>query len=151
METAKRTLAVMGLISLFAGGGLGVSLASAQEQGENGQMGADHGQMDHGQAGGGHEAHDAPGAAALPESPATEAYRAANMAMHEAMNIEFTGNADIDFALGMIGHHLGAIDMARIVIEHGEDPELRQLAEEIIAAQEAEVAFLRNWLAERGQ
>ena len=81
-------------------------------------------------------------------SPATEAYRAANMAMHSAMDIEFSGDADIDFARGMIGHHQGAIDMARIVLEHGQDAELRQLAEEVIEAQEAEIAFLRDWIAE---
>nr|WP_212590701.1 DUF305 domain-containing protein [Wenxinia saemankumensis] len=97
---------------------------------------------------GGHMATDAPRPAG---SPSTEAYRAANMAMHSAMDIEFTDDADIDFARGMIGHHQGAIDMARIVLEHGEDPDLRQLAEEIIAAQEAEIAFLRNWIAETAE
>lgn len=92
------------------------------------------------------EHHQAGGDQAL-GSPATEAYRAANLAMHRAMDIEFSDNADIDFARGMIGHHQGAIDMARIVLEHGEDPELRQLAEAIIAAQEAEIAFLENWIS----
>ena len=51
----------------------------------------------------------------------------------------------------MIGHHLGAIEMARIVLEHGSDPELRQLAEEVIAAREREVAFLKEWLARKGR
>ncbi len=83
-----------------------------------------------------------------PAGLATEAYRAANLAMHSAMEIEFSGNADIDFARGMIGHHQGAIDMARIVLEHGEDPDLRRFAEEVIAAQEAEIAFLRAWITE---
>jgi uncharacterized protein (DUF305 family) len=96
----------------------------------------------------GHGAHHAD-ADAPAGSPATEAYRAANIAMHEAMDIEFSDDADIDFARGMIGHHEGAIAMARIVLEHGEDDDLRQLAEEIIAAQEAEIEFLRDWLAER--
>jgi hypothetical protein len=96
-----------------------------------------------------HDAHHAAGDPRPVGSPATEAYRAANTAMHEAMDIEFSDDADIDFARGMIGHHLGAIDMARIVLEHGEDEDLRQLAEEIIEAQEAEIQFLRDWLAER--
>jgi uncharacterized protein (DUF305 family) len=99
----------------------------------------------------GHDAHHSAAGEQAAGSPATEAYRAANLAMHEAMDIEFSDNADIDFARGMIGHHQGAIDMARIVLEHGEDPELRQLAEEIIEAQEAEIAFLQNWLADNAE
>ena len=98
-----------------------------------------------------HDAHHPAGGEQAAGSPATEAYRAANLAMHDAMDIEFSDNADIDFARGMIGHHQGAIAMARIVLEHGEDPELRQLAEEIIEAQEAEIAFLQNWIAENAE
>ncbi|WP_245710934.1 CopM family metallochaperone [Citreimonas salinaria] len=107
-------------------------------------------QGDHAGAGARHDSHGAETAVET-GSPASDAYRAANLAMHEAMDIEFTGNADVDFARGMIGHHRGAIDMARIVLQHGEDPGLRQLAEEVIEAQEAEIEFLENWLAENAE
>jgi uncharacterized protein (DUF305 family) len=66
------------------------------------------------------------------------------------MAIEFTGDPDVDFARGMIPHHQGAIDMARALLEYGQDPEMRALAEAIIAAQEQEIAFLRSWLKKRG-
>jgi len=79
--------------------------------------------------------------------PATEGYMAANDRMHAAMAIEYSGDPDIDFARSMIPHHQGAIDMARVVLEHGQDAEIRALAEEIIAAQEAEIVFLEEWLA----
>jgi uncharacterized protein (DUF305 family) len=83
--------------------------------------------------------------------PAIEAYRAASERMHRDMTLEFTGDPDVDFARGMIPHHQGAIDMARAVLAYGQDPELKALAEGIIAAQEQEIAVLRSWLEKRGR
>ena len=82
------------------------------------------------------------------DTPATTAYREAMADMHANMEVAYTGNADADFMRGMIPHHQGAIDMARIVLEHGSDPEVRTLAEEVIAAQEAEIEMMEGWLAE---
>jgi uncharacterized protein (DUF305 family) len=83
--------------------------------------------------------------------PAAQAYLAAPERMHRDMAIEFTGNPDVDFARSMIPHHEGAIDIARAVLEYGRDPEIRALAEAIIAAQEKEIAFLRSWLERRAE
>ena len=85
------------------------------------------------------------------EDPVVEAWIAANAKMHEGMAIEFSGNADVDFVRGMIAHHQGAIDMARIVLEHGSDPEIRKLAEEIITAQEGEIAWMEQWLKDHAE
>ena len=78
---------------------------------------------------------------------AKDGYIAANEKMHRGMAIAFTGNADVDFVLGIIPQPpQGAVDMANVVIEHGSDPEIRELASEIIAAQETEIEFMREWL-----
>ena len=96
-----------------------------------------------------HGHHGAPAATSEPAS--TKAYRAANDRMHKDMEIKFSGDADVDFFKGMIPHHQGAIDMAKVVLEHGKDPEAKKMAQEIIAAQEKEIAFMREWLKKKGQ
>jgi len=58
-----------------------------------------------------------------------------------------TGNADVDFMAMMIPHHEGAVEMARLVLIHGNDPLVRKLAEEIIASQQVEISAMRERLA----
>jgi uncharacterized protein (DUF305 family) len=99
----------------------------------------------------GHE-HKAPAsnAAAEANSPSDKAYLAANAKMHADMNIVLTGNADADFMRSMIPHHEGAVAMAKVALEHGKDPEVRKLAEDVIKAQQAEIAMMKSWLAKNG-
>ncbi len=59
----------------------------------------------------------------------------------------FSGQADADFLAMMIPHHAGAVDMARLVLQHGRDPVTRQLAEDIIASQTVEIESMTRRLA----
>jgi uncharacterized protein (DUF305 family) len=81
-----------------------------------------------------------------PNDPVSAAFLAANDRMHRDMAVNFTGNADRDFVQAMIPHHQGAVEMAKIALQHGKDPEVRKLAEEVIRTQEAEIALMRGWL-----
>ena len=88
----------------------------------------------------------APGADA---SPSTKAFKAADDKMMADMGRPMTGNADRDFVAGMLPHHQGAVDMAKVELQYGKDAELRRLARGIVAAQEKEITQMRAWQAKR--
>lgn len=92
-----------------------------------------------------HVAHEAQ----QPSTPAEKELAAAMTQMHQAMDKPYTGDADADFIRGMIPHHQGAVEMARIVLKYGDDPEAKKLARRIIVAQKGEIAWMQRWLAYR--
>ena len=80
---------------------------------------------------------------------AGQAMMDANQKMMTAMQgMQPSGDPDRDFALMMIPHHQGAIDMAKVELEHGMDPGLKAMAEKIIADQEREIAELTGLAVE---
>ena len=78
-------------------------------------------------------------------TPADRAFAASNDAMMKGMAVKPSGDADRDFAAMMLPHHQGAVDMARIEIQYGKDPELRKLAADIVRAQAIEIAAMQAW------
>ncbi len=99
-----------------------------------------------------HSGHTMPAASAKADTgPSSRAFAAANARMHKDMDIVFSGNTDLDFVRGMIAHHQGAIDMAKVQLQFGKDPAIRKLSEEIIKAQTTEIAMMKEWLAKNGK
>ena len=88
-------------------------------------------------------------APAAGDSEATRGYKAAMMGQLEGMPA-FAGNADVDFMKQMRGHHQAAIAMARVELAQGQNPEAKTLAQEIITAQQREIAVIDTWLAANG-
>lgn len=72
--------------------------------------------------------------------------------MHDGMQKGMISNdPDIAFAAGMLPHHVGAVEMAKIELKYGTDPEMRQLAKNIIASQDKEIKQMQSWLKDHGQ
>ncbi|MEC5216462.1 uncharacterized protein (DUF305 family) [Actimicrobium sp. GrIS 1.19] len=78
----------------------------------------------------------------------------APMKMHQSMGdmqaktsaMKMTGDADTDFAMMMVAHHQGAIDIAQAEIDGGKDPAMIGMAKKIITAQKKEIAQFEAWL-----
>ena len=82
------------------------------------------------------------------DSASTKEFQAADHSMMSGMSgVEYTGYADHDFVAHMIPHHEGAVAMAKVELKYGKDAKLRALAKEIIASQDKEIAFMKQWLA----
>lgn len=81
---------------------------------------------------------------------ASGAYAMVNHKMHAAMGADSTGDTDADFVIGMRAHHIGAVDMAEVLLAHGTDPATRELAQTIIDAQTGEIEWMTQWLVSHG-
>lgn len=80
-------------------------------------------------------------------SPMQQDYQKQMNDMHEGMMAGMKeSNPDRAFAVGMLAHHKGAVEMAQSELKYGTDPKMRALAEEIINAQQAEIDLMETWL-----
>lgn len=70
--------------------------------------------------------------------------------MHQKMMSADDADPDRAFALKMIQHHQGGIEMARVVQQHGDDAEIKQMAQKTADMQRKEIAELQAWLDRHG-
>jgi uncharacterized protein (DUF305 family) len=81
-------------------------------------------------------------------SPADKAMMAGMSKMQQEMAaVPLTGDADKDFVAMMLPHHWGAVDMAKVELQYGKDPEMRRLARSIISGQDQQRAQMMAWQA----
>lgn len=81
------------------------------------------------------------------QSAATKAYMEAANRMHGPMieGIQAT-DPDVAFVRGMIAHHQGAIDMAKVVLQYGKDDQAQKWATDVIREQQREITEMQEWL-----
>ena len=122
MKKALLAIAVMGI------------MAGAQAQSMDHSHDHTHGDMEHEQQ---------------VAQPFTQEYHDGMMQMHDdMMSGIMSADADAAFAKGMLPHHQGAVAMAETELKYGKDATMRKLAEDIIAAQQAEIELMQGWIAE---
>lgn len=98
------------------------------------------------------DAHDMMTADTTPdEMPMTDIFKDYTKSMTDMHNEMMVGMAyndpDTAFAKSMLGHHHGAVDMAKIELKYGNDETMRQLAQDIIDSQQLEIDIINKWLA----
>jgi uncharacterized protein (DUF305 family) len=108
-------IAVVGVVALGAGVGIGAAAWAGGDHGSEGMAGAT------GPGHGGGAAMDDRGAEA--DTPLNER----------------------EFMAMMVPHHESAVRMARLALDRAQHPEVRRLAQRIIASQEAEIGRMHAW------
>jgi uncharacterized protein (DUF305 family) len=75
------------------------------------------------------------------------------MAISACGSSDTTANADVMFAQMMIPHHEQALELADLALNPaaGASEAVRELAKQIKSAQDPEIAFMKNWLAEKNE
>ena len=82
----------------------------------------------------------------VPDTPSGRAFAELDT-QTRMLDVPLTGDADIDFVRHMIPQHQRAIEMAELVLEHGHNPEVRAMAETLIATRRPQLDAMLLWLA----
>ena len=99
-----------------------------------------------------HAGHDMTNTDTVPdEVPMTDMLKDYTKSMNDMHNEMMVGMAyndpDTAFAKAMLGHHRGAVNMAKTQLKYGTDETMLQLAQDIIDSQQLEMDIMNKWLA----
>lgn len=126
---------VIAVLALIIGCLIGLTFANKDSQKDNmcGGSGCQHKQAEETNSG----MHQMPDGSMMKNS-------GSGMGNHNMMDMRVS--SEKEFLTGMIPHHQEAVDTAKEVVERGgTKPEIKQLAENIIVAQEKEIAEMKEW------
>ncbi|CAL1691163.1 hypothetical protein MMB232_01298 [Brevundimonas subvibrioides] len=142
--TLRRLVALAALPLLLAacdGGGDPVQQAMLETSSKNQSATVVEGEVS------GPEDHSAHGSATPGATPGAgdEAFAASEAEMHRLMGAASGATVDEAYVAKMIAHHQGAIAMAEVALRESRDPEVRRMAQGVVAAQTAEIAEMRAW------
>lgn len=118
------------IVSLLVGGGIGYAMNNNNAPIAEAPMMMDHSMMNHSM------------------NMNDIGMEAMMMDMTARMEGKTGDELDRIFLEDMIVHHQGAVDMAIIIKENTERPELKAFAQEIIDVQDQEINMMKSWLAE---
>jgi uncharacterized protein (DUF305 family) len=86
------------------------------------------------------------------QSAAGKAYVEAAERMHAPMMEGLqAGDPDVAFVRGMIAHHQGAIDMAKVVLQYGKDDQTKKWGADVMREQQREIDEMQNWLKKQAR
>lgn len=69
--------------------------------------------------------------------------------MEDMQKMPLSSDTDKDFAMMMKMHHQQGVEMAKIELAQGKSPAMKAMAQQIIAAQQKEIAKFDQWLAQQ--
>lgn len=85
------------------------------------------------------------GATGQQGDPAQQLRAATEGTMEQLQQQELNGDADHDYAHLLIMHFEDAIEMAQVELQHGQDPELKRLAQQIVDENQRQISELETW------
>lgn len=74
-----------------------------------------------------------------------QAFAASEAEMHRLMAAASGETVDQAYIAKMIAHHQGAVTMGEVALRESRDPEVRRMAQAVIAAQTREIAEMQAW------